>query len=457
MIKLKQNKSDNMKNQLSVLAGKISYQIIKQMGKSGTALPGKVALTLDKDILKKLSENCKKLIYITGTNGKTTTNNITNEIFKNKYDIISNLTGSNMIQGIITPLLLNSDEKYDWGIFEIDEGSLPIVSEQAFPDYLIVTNFFRDQLDRYGEVETTIKLVHDSIKEDTVLILNADDPSTLYFDDLNNKKIYYSQNYSNISKGDLNVAESIFCPKCGKRLDYEYINYGNIGKYKCPNCKTHNPKSNYTITNVELNDDNSYEFEVNNNFKVKLNLPGSYNLYNAIAAISVACEENINPNIIQNQIENFKYERGRMETFEINDKKVVLGLSKNPIGLSEVFRTLTFDLTEKSIMFILNDNPADGRDISWIWDADFEEVLNIPNIDYFYCCGKRAEEIAIRLKYEDFDINKIKICHSENENELENIIDKMLNNTINKDKYIIGTFTAMPEARKILVKKVGDE
>ncbi len=445
-----------MKNKLSILAGKISYRLAKISGKNGTAIPGKVALILDKNILKKLSKNCKKIVYITGTNGKTTTNNIINEIFTHEYNIISNLTGSNMLQGIITPLLLNSDNKYDLGIFEIDEGSILSISKQMPPDYLIVTNFFRDQLDRYGEVENTIKLVYDSIKEDTKLILNADDPSTLYFDDLNNKKIYYSQDYVNFSKGDFKVTESIFCPKCGKRLDYEYVNYGNIGKFHCPNCGAHNPKADYTITNVKINEDNTYKFEVNNDFEVKLNISGSYNLYNAIAAISLACEKHIDIPIIQKQIKNFKYERGRMEVFELDDKKIVLNLSKNPIGLSEAFRTITFDSAEKSIMFILNDEPSDGRDPSWIWDAEFTEVLNIPNIDYFYCVGNRAEEIAVRLKYENFDTDKIRVCSSNDKNNIENAIDNMIKSNPHIDKYIIGTFTAMPQARKYIVKEIGE-
>ena len=441
-----------MKNRLSLLIGHISYKLLRILGRNGTALPGNLALRIDNNIIKKLKGNYEKIVYITGTNGKTTTNNIANEIFKYDFSTLSNLEGSNMIEGVATPIILNSKKNYDWGIFEVDEGSMVNVAEHMIPDYMIITNFFRDQLDRYGEVENTIKLVHNSIDPKTTLILNADDPSALYFDDLDNKKVYFSQDYNNFSKGDINVAESIFCPKCGKRLDYEYINYGNIGKYNCPYCGAHNPKSDYKVTNVEINHDNTYEIEINNDFKVKLNILGSYNVYNAIAAISLALEKKIPPKIIQKQIETFKYERGRMETFEINKEKMILTLSKNPVGLSEVFRTLTFDKTKKSIMFILNDKPADGEDPSWIWDADFSEVKSIENIDYFYCVGTRAEEIAIRLKYEDFDTDKLKIYSSENDN-----IETAINDIIGQkdtDKYIIGTFTAMPQARKIIVDKI---
>ena len=161
-----------MKDKLAIIAGKISYSLAKKIGKSGTALPGKVAITVDKNILSKLGKICNRIILITGTNGKTTTNNLSNHIFSGKYDkIASNLTGSNMIQGIITPLLLNSNKKYEWGIFEVDEGSIPEVTKYITPDYLLITNFFRDQLHRYGEVENTIKLVHDAINNDKAKLI----------------------------------------------------------------------------------------------------------------------------------------------------------------------------------------------------------------------------------------------------------------------------------------------
>ena len=174
------------------MAGKLSFSTAQLFGKKGTALPGKVALTLKPDLLEELSKKCDKIVFVTGTNGKTTTNNLSTHIFKGAYnDVLSNLNGSNMIQGVLTPFITDSKEHYDIGIFEVDEGSVPVVSEFMEPDYFIITNFFRDQLDRYGEVENTIKLVHDAICPKTTLIINTDEPSLLRFDDLPNKKVFY--------------------------------------------------------------------------------------------------------------------------------------------------------------------------------------------------------------------------------------------------------------------------
>lgn len=443
-----------MISQISILIGKLSYFILQKLGKKGTAFPGKIAMKIQPDILKDLSSKCEKIAIITGTNGKTTTNNISYHIFNGKYDeIVSNLNGSNMIQGVISPFLINNQKHYDWGIFEVDEGSMSNVGKYASIDYVILTNIFRDQLDRYGEVENIIKLVYDSLKNSkTTLILNADSPISLYFNDLPNPKIYYSLKRTKFSKKKQTVDEFVSCPKCGNKLKYEYINYGNIGKFFCTNCGAKNPNPDYEISKVELINGFFYKFNVsdkNDSISINLNLPGIYNLYNALGAISLARENKISYDIIKKQIENFKYERGRMENIKIASTEIILVLSKNPVSLSEVFTTIKNDTNNKSLMLILNDYAPDGRDTSWIWDVYFEEILNIENIDKFYCVGTRAEEVALRLKYIDFPEEKIEIYHSKDEYDIKNPISSLINNE--KKVYIIGTFTAVPEARKELM------
>lgn len=440
---------------LSMFVGKISYLVAKKMGKKGTALPGKVALKLNPSLLEDVSKKCNRTIMITGTNGKTTTNNLLNHVLNGSFkNIASNLNGSNMIQGVVTPFITNSKKTYDWGVFEVDEGSVPKVSQFLSPDYFIITNFFRDQLDRYGEVENTIKMVHDSIKPETTLIINADDPSLLRFDDLPNKKIYYSFDENSFSKTDVTVAESVFCPKCGKRLNYEYINYGNIGKFSCPKCGAKNPEPDYSISSVQLRE-GVYDFVISHNGEnegLTLNLMGMYNLYNCLAVITLAKEIGLDYNMIKHQIETFEYKLGRMETISFKNKDVILVLSKNPIGLSEVFSTFTYDNNEKTVMFILNDYGPDGKDISWIWDANFEEVSNMQNLKKFYCVGTRAEDAALRLKYADFEnYDDIVIYPSKNQFDIDDAIEDILSE--NTKSYIVGTFTAMPEARKYLLKK----
>ena len=434
--------------------GKLSFFAAQKFGKKGTAIPGKVALKFNPHLLGELSDKCDKIVFITGTNGKTTTNNLLTHVLKGKYkNVLSNLNGSNMIQGVLTPFITDYKNHYDIGIFEVDEGSVPIVSRYLKPDYFIITNFFRDQLDRYGEVELSMKMVHDSISPETTLIINSDAPSLLSFDDLPNKKIYYGLNQNKFSKEDINVAESIFCFKCGNRLSYDYISYGNLGKFYCDKCGNTNPKADYLLENVDLIND-SYEFTVKSKSDREdyiLNLIGLYNLYNALAVISLSKEMNLPHELIYDRIDNFKYRLGRMEKFHYSKKDAMLVLSKNPVGLSEVFSTITYDKNEKSILFILNDYAPDGKDISWIWDADFEEINKIPNLKHFYCGGTRAEDLSLRLKYAGVDEKILKIYPSKNQFTIDEAIDEILNEDIKS--FIIGTFTAMPEARKRLLKK----
>jgi len=178
---------------------------------------------------------------------------------------------------------------------------------------------------------------------------------------------------------------------------------------------------------------------------------GIYNIYNCLAAISLCLLEDFDISFVEKQIENFDYKLGRMETINFPNKDVVLVLSKNPVGLSEVLNSFSYDENPKSVMFLMNDTPADGKDVSWIWDADFEQIINIKNIKNFYCSGTRANDVALRLKYTDFNPNKIKVYVSDNEVDVEKPIKEIL--AENEKSYIIGTFTATPEVRKVLLRE----
>jgi len=448
----------NLQFKFTVFIGKLIFLGLNLLGKQGTALPGKIALILYPNILKEMGKKCKKTLIISGTNGKTTTNNLINHILKSKCEnIVSNLKGANMIQGVVTSFIVNNKNSYDWGVFEVDEGSIPIVTKYINPDYIILTNFFRDQLDRFGEVENTIKIVYEGIKNlDSTLILNGDDPSYLKFNDLNNKKIYYGLNENKFSKSENTVAEAIFCGECGNRLDYDFISYGNIGKYYCGNCDFKRPNLDYLAESIDIKD-NSYEFTVitknAENERIYFKYLGIYNIYNSVSAIAFARENGLEFPLVKERIETFDYKLGRMETIEFPDKEVVLVLSKNPVGLSEVLTTFSYDESKKSLMFILNDTPADGKDVSWIWDADIEQLNKIKNIANFYCSGVRAEDAALRIKYAGFDTNKIKIYSSSNENDIKTPLNDILNQDIEK-VFIIGTFTATPIIRNILINKL---
>ncbi|MDR2967398.1 MAG: MurT ligase domain-containing protein [Methanobacteriaceae archaeon] len=451
----------NLRFNITVFIGKLIFFSLNLLGKQGTALPGKVALKLYPSILKEMGKKCRKILIISGTNGKTTTNNLINHILNGKYDnIVSNLKGANMIQGVVTSFIVNNKNSYDWGVFEVDEGSIPTVTKYINkPDYIILTNFFKDQLDRFGELENTIKIVHEGIKNlDSTLILNGDDPSSLKFNDLSNKKVYYGLNKNKFSKSADTVVETIFCSECGNKLNYEFTSYGNLGKYYCNKCGFKRPNLDYLVESIDIKD-SSYEFIIKTknweNEAIYFKYLGIYNIYNSISAIAFTCENELNLSSIKERIESFDYKLGRMETIKFPDKTIVLVLSKNPVGLSEVLKTFSYDESEKSLMFILNDTPADGKDVSWIWDADIEQINKMKNIANFYCSGIRAEDVALRIKYTGFDRNKIKTYPSKNENDIKTSLNDILNQNIEK-VFIVGTFTAIPIAKNILMKKLSE-
>ena len=409
---------------------------------TGTALPGKVAMIINPDLLLILNSRCKRKVIITGTNGKTTTNNLINHILNSEYeDILSNLMGANMPQGVASAFLNNTKKVYDWGIFEVDEGSFPDVVKYIEPDYVVITNFFRDQLDRFGEIENTSNIVYEAIKPlNTTLILNADDPMVSNFKDLGKKNVYYGVEQTKFSSKTQRVVESRFCPICSNNLEYEYFNYGQLGRYECNSCDFKNPDYNYRVSEIEYHDD-SYHFKVDNSKgqtnDVIFRYDGIYNAYNCCAAIAFSIEAGLDMEQVVERIDNFDYKLGRMENFEFQDKIVKIVLVKNPIGLSEVIKSISNDKRKKSLLFILNDNPADGTDVSWIWDANVEAINDIDNLTSIHCSGTRANDIALRIKYSESSGNNMEI----NDN-MEESIENVLREDV-EIIYILPTYTAV--------------
>ena len=434
---------------LAVMIGKLVRFGLITAGKSATALPGNVALKVEPEMLKVVNERCKKKIVVTGTNGKTTTNNLINYILGSKYgNVLSNLKGANMPQGIASAFLENLKNNYDWGVFEVDEGSFTNVVRDIEPDYILITNFFRDQLDRYGEIENTISMVYEAIKPlNTSLILNADDPLVSQFKKLNKNNVFYGVKQNQFSSEEGQIVETRNCPSCNSYIDYDYFNYGQLGGYYCKECGFQNPSYNYSITNIEYKN-NKYCFDIKNKEiyrDVCFEYEGIYNIYNCCAAFAFCSEIGIEPSKIIDRMENFDYKLGRMEEINFLDKIVKITLVKNPIGLSEVIKSISHDERSKSILFILNDNPADGQDISWIWDAELSKFGGIKNLKTVYCSGKRAEDIALRLKYVNTPTGLIKI-----DDDMQKSIKKAVHDEV-EIVYILPTYTAVFQTRDIVL------
>lgn len=416
-------------------------------------MPGKVAMTIYPDILKLVNERCSKKIIITGTNGKTTTNNLLNFIFRKEFpSVLSNLRGANMPQGLVSAFLHDRKKEYDWGIFEVDEGSFKRVTQDLKPDYVLVTNFFRDQLDRYGEIEKAFQDILEALEPlKTALILNADDPLVSNFRKLNKKNIYYGVAHNQYSTDEQAIVESRFCPACSSYLEYSYYNYGQLGGYKCPDCGFENPDYDYNITELDYRN-HTYHFK----FKKKDHEPqdiyfaydGIYNAYNCCAALSAAQEIGLPLNKVARWIGEFEYHLGRMENFQFPDKVVKIALVKNPIGLTETVSSISLDERRKSMLFVLNDNPADGRDVSWIWDAEVEKTVNIKNVNKIFCSGRRAEDIALRLKYAGVSVELVEL-----DDDMDQAIGKVLEEEV-EIAYILPTYTAVFQARELVLARL---
>ncbi|MGZ7068947.1 MAG: MurT ligase domain-containing protein, partial [Methanobacterium sp.] len=439
----------SFRTMISVLTSKIIIILLGLVGQSATALPGNIALRIQPDLLKIIRERCKTVIFITGTNGKTTTNNLLNHIIKDKYSVVSNLRGANMRQGVVSAYLKDIRDEYDLGIFEIDEGSFLPIARDINPDYILITNFFRDQLDRYGEIESTVSMVYENIKPlDTTLILNADDPFVCKFKDLGKKNIFYGVQLNKFSSESEELVETRFCPVCNSGLDYYYYNYGHLGKYQCDECNFENSPYNYSIDNLEY-DNYKYCFDINIRDKkvlenVCFGYDGIYNIYNFCGVFALSFELGIEPGKIKAKMEDFNYKLGRMEEILYKDKVIKITLVKNPIGLTEVIRSISHDNRKKTLLFILNDNPADGRDVSWIWDAGFGRFKTIKNLKNIYCSGKRAEDMAMRIKYAHISPQLINI----NDN-MKSAIKKAINEDV-EVVYVLPTYTAVFETRDIV-------
>jgi lipid II isoglutaminyl synthase (glutamine-hydrolysing) len=440
---------------LAVAAGKIaSFVLQKILKSSASAMPGKVAMTIYPDILKLVNERCHNKILITGTNGKTTTNNLLNFILRREFpSVLSNLRGANMPQGLVSAFLHDRKKEYDWGIFEVDEGSFKRVTEHIRPDYVLVTNFFRDQLDRYGEIEKAFQDILEALEPlNTTLILNADDPLVSNFRKLHKKNIYYGVTRNQYSTCEQGIVESRFCPSCSSYLEYTYYNYGQLGGYKCPDCGFENPPYDYNIIEIDYQD-HQYHFQFQKNEDstpkdISFAYEGIYNVYNCCAALSTSLEIGLPLDNVAQSIEEFEYHLGRMENFQFPDKIVKIALVKNPIGLTETISSISLDDRPKSVLFVLNDNPADGRDVSWIWDAEVEKAINIKNINKIFCSGRRAEDIALRLKYAEVPVDLVEVA-----DDMDQAIGKVLKEEV-EIVYLLPTYTAVFQARELVLARL---
>jgi UDP-N-acetylmuramyl tripeptide synthase len=398
-----------MKTQLAIWAGKTAGTLSQIIGYGGSTIPGVVARKVDGKFLRHLRKNARSIIYITGTNGKTTTANLITHLLESSgKTVIANREGSNMVTGISATMVRNAPiigwMMNDVAVLEVDEASLPKVVLECPPDYLILTNFFRDQLDRYGEIDILIQKMKDCLKSINVkLILNADDPFVHRFSDLQKGTIYVGLSANACRFNTYNMGESKYCPICQEEISYSYIHFGQLGHYYC-SCGFTRPQPAISAEKV-LQGKKGIQLIMHGE-KYSTTLKGKYNAYNALFAISVCQALGMESKAIRKGFMSYQKTDGRMQEFSIGNETWKLNLVKNPAGgnvtLSEFFQSKE----KKQLIFCLNDHLADGEDISWIWDIDME-LANQDEVEVFIASGKRAYDAAIRLKYAGVDEKKI--------------------------------------------------
>ena len=414
---------------------------------AASVLPGEISRRLHPRLLPLLFEQVSNgVILVVGTNGKTTTSLLLKQILSDRgFQVVHNSSGANLINGLITALLNSTDItgklSADYAILEVDENILPLLLKDCQPKYILALNLFRDQLDRYGEVDTIAQRwdkAISSLPADTTIILNADDPTLSNLgQQLKQKVIYFGLNEPDLYLEEIpHAVDSIYCPSCGHLLNYQGVYLSHLGDYQCPSCGFEKSKTNL----------DSKEYPQI--------LIGVYNKYNTLAAALLAQEIGINNSDIFSTIKNFKAAFGRAEELEIDRKQVRILLSKNPVGMNETIRAVNnLKKAGKSsvTLLVLNDRIPDGTDVSWIWDVDTEELVKLGGT--LIVSGDRVYDMALRLTYSYPEIEpsktNFKLIVKE---DLQQAINTALECTpVTETLHIIPTYSAMLEVREILV------
>ena len=419
---------------------KLIRKLMKLMHKNATNLPGKIAIKLYPKFLNKIGKP-KTVVAITGTDGKTTVNNLIIDILeKSGYKVLNNKLGSNIDAGIASALIsgvnLKNKSKYDVAILEVDERSAPKIYPYVRPTYLICTNLFRDSIYRNAHPEFIFNVINNEIPKETKLILNADDPLSSQLG-TENEKIFFS-----IGKmeGDKDEPENIIndlriCPKCYTKLKYNYSRYHHIGNVYCPNCDFKSPKAEYIVT--KINSDKKYIIVNDNKEEEKYRLISSqlFNIYNEITVITFLREFGISSKKIKDALDSIKITSSRYTEDIIEGTKIITNVAKglNSVACSCVFDSIRKDKNDKEIILVLDDYyeaKESSENISWIYDTDFE-FLKATNIKRVIVGGKRAKDYYLRLLLAGFEKNKI-FCDTNINN-----VHKYLSYEKNNDIYIL--------------------
>lgn len=447
----------DLKFALAVALGKTISFFIRVKHGGATAAPGYYALKIDPNLVRKLAGKLDKNIVISGTNGKTTTTRLVSQILSAQNHIIHNRQGSNLLRGIASTLLTHKKQRDSMGLWEVDEAALENAVSQLNPHIVVLLNLFRDQLDRYGEVNTLRarwQKVVQGLPKVTTLILNADDPSIAFLaQSAKCKVVFFGIGDKKIDLPQVsNVADTRYCPKCSSKLIFDAQFSSHLGLYYCVNCGFKRPKPQIYASDLDFEPDFSTKISINiqsRKLSASYQLPGLFNVYNVLAAISTVNSFDLADDNLTSELSNFTGAFGRYQKITIGGKHIIIFLIKNPTGANEVIRTLATK-TGLNLLAILNDNFADGRDVSWIWDTDWEVLAS--KTKYIGVAGIRSWDMAARAKYANFILDKNSVYKDINYSIKKSLEKLNKNDTL----IILPTYTALLSVQKTLNKLGGN-
>ena len=480
--------SNKIKTMLAVGACKTSRSALRLLHRGGTTTPGRMAMKFDSNILETVSQGMD-IIVVTGTNGKTTTSNmIEHALSGTGRDVLANKSGANLLPGVTAEFTSNATAfgkpKKHFAVIECDEGALKQVVPKIHPKVIVVTNLFRDQLDRYGEVMHTLEEIRKGIKmvPDAVLCLNADDSLTASLAlDVPNKVTYFGIDCPIGEQKNVEISDARYCIRCGTEYEYDYHTYAHLGGFRCPKCGYRRIRPSVAVTKIEKvsssgsvvqmrfgedenraaggsEDDHGFmeaagsahhtssadhTSSVETEREVTIGLPAVYNIYNGVAAIAAYQAAGFDREEVLASLADVHSSFGRMETFRLGEVPIQMILVKNPAGCNQALSYLAGLGEDYQAVFCLNDRTADGHDISWIWDADFEKVCRDPHLKHAYVLGDRADDMRLRLKYadaEEGDIEKVQDNAA--------LIEKLKKSTV--PVFILPNYTSMLSLRAAL-------
>ena len=450
----------NFKAILAILVCRMLRGVSRLLHRGGTAMPGRWALKLCPGLLAILARDVQ-VVAVTGTNGKTTSARIVEQAFTEAgRGVLANRSGANLLDGITTEFVMNSTlsgrPRRRWAVIECDEAAAVKVFPQLRPEAVVVTNLFRDQLDRYGEVTHTLENIRTAVSSvpGATLCVNADCSlcSSLALT-LPNRIVYFGLEQGAVpTRAKSEISDAPHCIRCKAEYEYDYISYGHLGGFRCPACGYRRHAADYAVTDVieQRPDGSSIALSIRGERRLaEINLPALYNVYNAVGALAAAMETGVGADEAIRALGAFKCGFGRMEQFRLGSVGAKMMLVKNPAGCNQVLDFLENVKDRFVLVICLNDRAADGTDVSWIWDAEFERLHSIAgHIEKDIVSGDRAQDMRVRIKYAGIPDEAIAV-----ERDYETLVGKLEGQE--RDVYFMPTYTAMLELREVMIRHCG--